>query len=472
MKRKWSKQIFIVFLSATILFTCCTANITPATEPSSQSDDINNWEHISLTPGSDSSQLNFAWYAKKTASSRENFSPRFYIWEGKFMGNKEIYTAERKELTDISDKNGNLYYSNKVTVKNLKPNTTYHYMYEKENGKFTAPAVCNTKSGDSFQFIFVGDPQIGGSNTVSADDSEEFSQAQAAAAQTDAIQWNATLHAAMQQSQNQVAFVISAGDQINTQRKKSAKNNAAISEPEYAGYLSPYILKSLPVATTIGNHDADNPNYSYHFNVPNESPLGSNDIAGGDYYFTYGSALFIMLNTQGADNREHGTFIAEAIAAHPECKWRIVTIHQDIYGAARHSVQEKLLNLRYALVPYFNQYDIDVVFSGHDHLYSRSKMLIGNEEGERSEIIEETTADNDSVQNPKGILYITGGSSSGSKHYEVLPDTPDYIASVWEGNAPTYSLVTITEDRFSIATYRADTNEKIDKTFTITKTKS
>ena len=38
-------------------------------------------------------------------------------------------------------------------------------------------------------------------------------------------------------------------------------------EIEYAGYLSPDALKSLPVATTIGNHDAISGNYSYHLTI-------------------------------------------------------------------------------------------------------------------------------------------------------------------------------------------------------------
>ena len=47
-------------------------------------------------------------------------------------------------------------------------------------------------------------------------------------------------------------FVISAGDQVNKTGKPK--------EEEYAAYLMPQmLLKSLPVATTIGNHDSLNP---------------------------------------------------------------------------------------------------------------------------------------------------------------------------------------------------------------------
>ena len=48
------------------------------------------------------------------------------------------------------------------------------------------------------------------------------------------------------------------------QQRKVTKQRCIKSEIEYTGYLSPEALKSLPVATTVGNHDADNANYTYH----------------------------------------------------------------------------------------------------------------------------------------------------------------------------------------------------------------
>ena len=64
----------------------------------------------------------------------------------------------------------------------------------------------------------------------------------------------------MAMTNNQASFVLSAGDQIQLTAAKSPDKDKTASEIEYAGYLSPEILKSLPVATTVGNHDADNEN--------------------------------------------------------------------------------------------------------------------------------------------------------------------------------------------------------------------
>ena len=92
------------------------------------------------------------------------------------------------------------------------------------------------------------------------------------------------------------------------------------------------MLAGLPVATTIGNHDSLNPDYMYHFNNPNATEYGATQ-AGGDYYYSYGNGLFIVLNTNNYNVAEHEQAIQEAIASDPNAAWRIVTIHQDIYGS-------------------------------------------------------------------------------------------------------------------------------------------
>ena len=75
----------------------------------------------------------------------------------------------------------------------------------------------------------------------------------------------------------------------------------------------------------------------------------------------------------------------------------------------------------------------------------------------------------DIAVNPEGILYMTANSSSGSKYYDLVPRKQTYIANRWQEDVPTYSVVKITDDTFTIDTYRTDTDEKIDSTFTIAK---
>lgn len=470
-----------------------------------------DWTQISLTPGSDASQLNFAWYSLADDSG----IPRLKIGKGRKMEDAEEYTAVQSDAT-VDTKNNVSYKTNKVTAVGLEENTTYYYRYQ-INGEWSAPKKYKTHSIGNFSFIFVGDPQIGSSNSQKGEDTPEFYEAQSDSVANDTFNWNVTLNRAMEKTDNTASFVVSAGDQIQTTKKKAPGKAAWVSEIEYAGYLSPDLLKSLPVATTVGNHDADNPNYTYHFNTPNNSEKGSNGIVGGDYWFAYGNVLFLILNTQDTNVAEHKLFIEEAVAANQNCKWRIAVLHQDIYGSAEHSNEPEITNLRYTLVPYFEENDVDVVLTGHDHAYSRSYLLKGGAktvsytDDEFDEMLEkdiETDTDaavfvangnigqdtkdpaeqqylqylnavmdsgavasenTDTVENPEGILYMTANSSSGSKYYDLTARRQNYIANRWQEDVPTYSVIDMTENSFTINTYRTDTDEKIDTTFTIKK---
>ena len=469
-------------------------------------------EQISLSPGSDNSSVNFAWYTKKSAGVQ-----KLKIAENKRLTNAKVYEAEQTKA--VTDKDETEYVSNKVIATDLKANTIYYYSYQKD-GQWTAPEKYTTDNGSKFSFIFVGDPQIGSSNELKGAATEEFYNAQSAAVANDAFNWNTTLNQAMEKTGNKASFVLSSGDQIQSTKKKSPNKAAWGSEIEYSGYLSPDVLKNLPVATTVGNHDADNENYLYHFNITNASNLGSNGTVGGDYWFKHDNALFIMLNTQDTNVEEHKQFIEQTVAANKDCKWRIVTLHQDIYGSAEHSNEPEITNLRYQLAPIFEDNKVDVVLTGHDHAYSRTQILKGGHKtteytddefdpmldedmdaGENpdtvytakenikadttdpsqkaylnylnqvmdKDAIQQVTKKGTTVFNPTGILYMTAGSSSGSKYYDLVPRQQSYIANRWQQDVPTYSVIDITDTTFTINTYRTDTEEKIDETFSIAK---
>ena len=72
----------------------------------------------------------------------------------------------------------------------------------------------------------------------------------------------------------------------------------------------------------------------------------------------------------------------------------------------------------------------------------------------------------------KGILYLTAGSSSGSKYYDLVPRQQTYIANRWQEDVPTYTLIDVTETTLTFNTYRSDNDEKIDSEFTIVKSVS
>ena len=81
----------------------------------------------------------------------------------------------------------------------------------------------------------------------------------------------------------------------------------------------------------------------------------------------------------------------------------------------------------------------------------------------------EDTEKGETVVNPDGILYMTANSSSGSKYYDLVPRMQSYIANRWQEDVPTYSVIDVTDNTFTINTYRTDNDQKIDETFTIKK---
>ena len=465
-----------------------------------------DYTQVSLTPGEDETELNFAWYSLDNGSAA---TPVVHF--GTDRNSLQSYTGTAGDV-DTSLTDGVAYHYNHVTVTGLEPNTTYYYTVEK-NGVQTEVETYETQSFDTVKMLYVGDPQIGaskgqpqGGETLAAE-----SGAANTAARNDAFGWNRTLEAALAQDPD-VSFIISAGDQVN--KTGQAK------EEEYAGYLSPDVLAGLPVATTIGNHDSLNADYMYHFNNPNATEYGATQ-AGGDYYYSYGNGLFIVLNTNNYNVAEHEQAIQDAIASDPNAAWRIVTIHQDIYGSGLDHSDTDGMVLRTQLTPIFDEYDIDVVLQGHDHTYSRSKLLYGDgqthgayefqlnadgsdydwdhaydinastqiplypEDGDTAgqTLLDSFQADNhcytiettvgNTVVDPNGTLYMTANSASGSKYYELISAQQDYIAERSQNWLPSWSVITLSEDSFSIDTYQLTADgqtEKIDETFTIRKT--
>ncbi|MDO5009626.1 MAG: metallophosphoesterase family protein [Intestinibacter bartlettii] len=449
----------------------------------------NEWEKIknsptqmSLSPGADETQLNFSWYSKSC-----DIKPNLKISDNPKM-------KDAKALQVVTAKATEGFNSNKATATNLKPNTRYYYSYT-INGKWTEPELYQTKNSKCYTFGFVGDPQIGAS-WMHMPDNLTDAEIQDRAVRNDSFNWNNTINSMIRRNSN-MSFIISAGDQIQSRDKEKPSRLYNKNEIEYAGYLSPLALKSIPIATTIGNHDSWSANYSYHFNVPNQSKFGST-MAGGDYYYRYGNTLFIMLNTNNDNVDEHEKFIESVVKLNKDAKWRIVTIHHDIYGSGQHSSTPSVVKLRYKLIPIFEENDIDVVLSGHDHIYSRSYILKGgrldkdvmisdkeykkyvngykNNNKEYKKYLE-SIQDEDAIEGkdlmcvtePKGILYITADSSSGSKYYDLAQNQQAYIAYRWQGNVPTYSMIDVTDRKFTINTYRVDNNKKVDTTFTIIK---
>lgn len=441
-----------------------------------------NYENVSLTPGVNETELNFAWYSKTVET------PKVKIAKNADMSDAVEFNGAQTTAVEID---GTQYYSNKVTVKNLAENTQYYYQVLK-NGNWTQAEKYSTKSFSSFSFLYVGDPQIGaskgqtnteGDKMVTASNTVTSTAEENLAARNDGYNWNKVLNKAIAEHAD-VSFMLSAGDQVNY-----AKN-----EREYAAYLGADALKSLPVSTTIGNHDSGSNQYTLHYNNPNAFAeedtvyTTGKTAAGTDYYYTYGNVLFIVLDTNNYNCATHENVIKKAISENKDAKWRVVMFHQDIYGSGLDHSDSDGIVLRTQLTPIFDANDIDVVLQGHDHTYSRTYQLTGdgqqhtaydssNYKSDASFLTEnncyvvKSDTKSGTVVNPEGTVYMEANSSTGSKFYNLIQTQQDYIAERSQTWTPSYSVISVDEDSFSITTYDGKTGQELNgsSTYTIVK---
>ena len=112
-----------------------------------------NWEtlssdytKVSLTPGKDETELNFAWYSEKTDSEG---TPVVHF--GTDQNALETFTGTTGDV-DQSLTGDTAYEYNYVTVTGLQPNTTYYYTVER-NGEQSDVVEYTTQDTDTVKML-------------------------------------------------------------------------------------------------------------------------------------------------------------------------------------------------------------------------------------------------------------------------------------------------------------------------------
>lgn len=403
---------------------------------------------IILTPGKTAKDLGFAWY------SLEKGEPAVKIGKKEDLSDAQEFKGTETEINRSNQKN-TYKASNKVTVEGLfEENTTYYYSYtdDVKNPNWSEVQSYTTKKTTNFQTILVGDPQIGASGSQGQGTADDINIA------VDTFNWNKTLEQAKITAPN-ASFILSAGDQIDYAGTDSS-DGKNVRESEYAGFTYPALLRMLPLATTIGNHESKGTDYKYHYNNPNsEDGLGSTN-SGSDYYFSYGNVLFISLNSNNRNTVEHRELLKKAVESNPDAKWKVVMFHHDIYGSGQPHSDTDGANLRALFAPLMDEFGIDMCLTGHDHSYARSYLM----------------ADGTAIQyddsvaiNPEGTLYIAAGSASGSKFYKLATTKQYYIAERSNTQIPTFSTIDFSDESIVIKTYDYNGNKYADD-YTLYKT--
>ena len=177
---------------------------------------------------------------------------------------------------------------------------------------------------------------------------------------------------------------------------------------------APLLQAGVPFYAALGNHDQPGNRDYVLFNMT------------GERYYTFvkGPVRFLVFDTNLMDAAQLA-WIEATLQAAPE-PWKVAFFHHPLYSDGdRHGSN---LELRPLLEPLLVRYDVNVVFSGHDHFYQRIKPQ-------------------------QNITYFVEGASGQLRRGGV---TPTEMSATAFAEDQTFMLVQIAGDRFTFQTITRD----------------
>ena len=377
---------------------------------------------VTVFPGSDESERRLSWY------SDEESTPKVLIGESK-NALDTVFEGTCLKATDGD-------YANKVTVSGLKEDTVYYYQCISKGYQSAVYSFKTDKKDGKFSALYVTDVHI----SLEEDEPDSVKER--------ARVFSQTLENAAEKRPD-LSLVLSAGDQASSAL-----------ECEYKGFSASPVLKSVSVATAIGNHDKTSIEYKTFKNVPNEDngQLVKSYI-GSDYWFVKDNALFLVMDSTTGSGVDHRYFVKEAIEQNPGVKWKIMMFHHDLYGEREpHRIPEvKIMELLWS--PICDEFKIDLVLLGHSHYYTVSNIIYGNRTAE---------AYQSEMTDPKGTIYFTSGAVNRP---ETATEAPLGKNAGYAYLAPEamYNLLDFDGDTLTVNSSTLESDELFN-TFTITKT--
>lgn len=384
------------------------------------------FKNLTVQPGNHPDELYITWFSKSSSKGKVVFELE--------AGEKfDCISAKATTQASISAPG---YYRNSALIQGLESNQTYYYTIK--NGNSQSP-VYKYKTKDltstDFTFTIAGDPEIG------LGDEEVLAGHRSV--------WRVVLNRMKAQIPDS-SFLITMGDQV-------AKPSSSV---QYDYFLDNSVLYSTPLVPVVGNHDVGTGFFGDHFSLPNQSDAGVMDGGDGNYWFTKGNVLFMVLNNLSPASRDtHETFVGDAIAQNPNAKWRIIISHYSpISMVERYQGAAESVRASYAYMAEI--YDIDIFFGGHDHIYTRSYFIDQNRETISTELEYE-------FHNPSYPVYVIFNSSTTALLREPDQDYP-WAAICVQNGVPQLTEVHVTANSIQVVTHDTDSWKIVDD-FTIYK---
>ena len=397
---------------------------------------------------------NMTWYTAEempTVVQVVSYGPLF----PDFSGAKE-YVGTTVDYTKDFDNQFTYNYAHYVTVDGLEPGEEYWYRYGNGTDIWSAPCYMKMDDGDGkFAFFFGGDAQPEASGASVEEEPEMFGDRYMQMT----LSWNEAVRI------SGAEFFLNAGDETD----------AARHERDWTWYFKSgtNIFRSQTLASTMGNHDFRYDSWEATWNFPYwlkkhnyVDPLGEYDN-GWFYSFDYGNAHFVVINGNiakangsalGVDFGELRDKMVEWLKkdlASTDADFKIILSHQGMYSYPVHTWDSETSELRGILVPIIDEYDVDLFFQGHDHVWIRTNTMEGGKKTVNTDVCIDTV-DGEGITyfvNPKGTVYTNGGSITGSKYHEPNPSKFTSLISVAcasQPKLPTFTTVEIENGKLTL----------------------
>jgi 3',5'-cyclic AMP phosphodiesterase CpdA len=151
-------------------------------------------------------------------------------------------------------------------------------------------------------------------------------------------------------------FVIMLGDNIY------GSHSPADFAKKFEQPYKPLLDAGVKFYASLGNHDDPNVERLY-------KPFNMN---GERYYrFSKGDIEFFALDSNYMDPQQL-KWVGDSLQA-SKAKWKIAYFHHPLYNPGKHHGPD--LDLRAQLLPLFQKFGVNVVFSGHEHVYERIRPI-------------------------------------------------------------------------------------------------
>jgi hypothetical protein len=168
------------------------------------------------------------------------------------------------------------------------------------------------------------------------------------------------------------------------------------------------LLRQVPLFPSLGNHEyVTNQGQPYldNFYLPANNPAGTERY----YSFDWGPVHFVALDSScaiGLASPDRCTLAAQkswlaSDLAATQQPWKVIFFHHPPWSSGAHGSQ---LTMRREFAPIFEQYGVDLVLTGHDHNYERTRPMRG---------------DSVASSGTRGVVYVVVGS--GGANLRIFP---------------------------------------------------